>query len=274
MAEQNASEPPVLEPPPPAVDLLDWVLFVPFLVAFLMTLLVFDLVQRTALCSGWKAHERAVAGLNSWLLRCLKIVGTSIEYRGCPPLPPDTPAVIISNHQSLFDISVLAKAFSAGRPRFVAKRELGKWIPSVSINLRAGGNALIDREDPRQAIPELKRLAALAVERRFATVIFPEGTRARRGVLKTFHHAGPATLLGAAPEMLVVPVVIDGTWKLSARPFGPIPRGVRITVSFLPPIERNGRKAREIVAEAEGIVRTELERLRGCATVGFGERAR
>jgi 1-acyl-sn-glycerol-3-phosphate acyltransferase len=42
--------------------------------------------------------------------------------------------------------------------KFVSKKELGKGIPSVSYNLRHGGSALIDRKDPKQAIPEIKKI--------------------------------------------------------------------------------------------------------------------
>ena len=43
-------------------------------------------------------------------------------------------------------------------PKFISKKELGKGIPSVSYNLKYGGSALIDRKDPKQALPEIKKV--------------------------------------------------------------------------------------------------------------------
>ena len=105
--------------------------------------------------------------------------------------------------------------------------------------IRAGGAALIDRENPRQAIPELKRFAKHLVENKFAAVIFPEGTRARNGELKELQAAGLTVLLNAAPEAEVIPLVLKGTWKLSARKLGPVPRNVIVTVTILPKMERS-----------------------------------
>jgi 1-acyl-sn-glycerol-3-phosphate acyltransferase len=42
----------------------------------------------------------------------------------------------------------------------VSKKELGQGIPSISFNLRHGGSALIDRKDPKQAIPAIKGLGS------------------------------------------------------------------------------------------------------------------
>ncbi len=261
--EKPAPEPAAIpEPDPPPVDVVDRLLFVPFLVTFFGVLLIFDIAQRIALLFGRRAHERTVAGLNHGVVLALRLAGTHIEREGTPPFADDTPCIIVSNHQSLFDISILAESFPAGRPRFVAKTELRAWIPAVSLNLRRGGNALIDRRDPRQAIPEIKRLGARMLEQRFAAVIFPEGTRARRGVMKPFHHAGVVTLIHAAPEAPIVPVVLDGSWMLSARPFGPIPRGIRVRVRYLPAIPREGKPAKALVAEAEQIIRNALEKIR------------
>jgi 1-acyl-sn-glycerol-3-phosphate acyltransferase len=62
--------------------------------------------------------------------------------------------------------------------KFVSKKELGKGIPSVSFNLRHGGSVLIDRKDPKQAIPAIKGLSEYIEKHKRSAVIFPEGTRA------------------------------------------------------------------------------------------------
>jgi len=253
----------ILKESRPPVDLLDWLLFPLFLLAFLGVLIFFDLVQRLALLFGETAHQWSIARLNRALIGTLRIVGTKIVRDGEPPYKDDTPCIVVSNHQSLFDIPLLATSFPWAKPRYVAKQELGKWIPSVSLNLRRGGSALIDRRDPRQAIPAIKALGARLTEKRFGAVIFPEGTRARFGELKQFHPAGLAALIQTAPDAKIIPVVIDGTWRLSAYSFGPIPRNQTIRVRYLAEVDRNGRHARVVNGELQEVIRQNLEALRG-----------
>jgi 1-acyl-sn-glycerol-3-phosphate acyltransferase len=120
----------------------------------------------------------------------------------------------------------------------VSKRELARHIPSVSYNLRRGGNCLIDRDDPDQAIGAITELGRRVEANGVSAVIFPEGTRARRGELKPFKHKGTAALFAAAPRTPIVPVTIDGSWRLMQRNFWPIPFGVRMRVRIADPIAR------------------------------------
>ncbi len=233
-------------PSQPPVDLLDWVLFVPFIAAFLGTLIVFEVIQRIAYWIGPEAHQRSVRALNRSLLWCLKLVGTRFEIDASHLGTVGAAHIIVSNHQSMFDIPILDVVLGAHQPRFIAKQELGRGIPSVSFNLKRGGAALIDRSNPRQALPEIKRLGRDMEAGKFAAAIFPEGTRAKAGVLKDFHHAGISSLMSAAPSADIIPVVIDGSWKLASRKRGPIPRGVTVKVAVLDAIAREGLDAKAV----------------------------
>lgn len=249
---------------PPRIGILDWILFVPFILAFLGTLLFFELVQRIAFRIGPAAHQRSVRALNRSLLCCLKLVGTRFEIDAKALDDRSGPHIIVSNHQSMFDIPILDAVFSAHQPRFIAKQELGRGIPSVSYNLRMGGAALIDRSNPRQALPEIKRLGRDMEERRFAAAIFPEGTRAKDGVLKEFHHAGISALMSSAPSADLIPVVIDGSWKLATQKRGPIPHGITVRVVVLPAIAREGLDAKAATQLVRTQIGAELARLRSC----------
>ena len=80
-------------------------------------------------------------------------------------MPESGPLIIVTNHQSMYDIPPLIWYLRKYHPKFVSKKELGKGIPSVSFNLRHGGSALIDRKDRRQARAELERLGAYIEKR-------------------------------------------------------------------------------------------------------------
>ncbi len=259
---EEAAEPNEPAPPLPETTFLDTVRFVPFVAAFGAILLFFDPLQRIAILFGPAAHQRVVGWLNWSLRSSLGILGVKVVVHGEDAVPEGEPVIIISNHQSLFDIPILYTVFAKHRPRFIAKQELGKWIPSVSYNLRRGGSALIDRSNARQAIPEIQALAERLVERKFAAIIFPEGTRAKDGRAKKFRPAGMSTLIQGAPTARIIPVVIENSWILSARKRGPIPAGTTVRVRILSEIDRSGLKAKNLVAHAESEIHQALRELR------------
>jgi 1-acyl-sn-glycerol-3-phosphate acyltransferase len=217
---------------------VDWVFSIPFLVAFGLVLVVFDPLQRVARLLGSRPHEVVVGLLQVSLLGAFRLCGTRLDVERSPAVAPRTPYVIIANHQSMFDIPILGALLFTNYPKYVAKRELARWIPSISYNLRRGGNGLIDRGDRNQAERAIRTLGARAQERRVSVVIYPEGTRARTGELGHFRRTGTLALLEAAPQLTVVPVAIDGSWRLLRHNLTPVPFGVRIRLRFGHPISR------------------------------------
>jgi 1-acyl-sn-glycerol-3-phosphate acyltransferase len=217
---------------------VDWVFSLPFLAAFGLVLVVFDPLQRVARLFGPRPHEIVAGLLQASLLAVFRLCGTRLEVDRSPAVAPRTPYVIIANHQSMFDIPILGALLFSNFPKYVSKRELARWIPSISYNLRRGGSAIIDRGDRAQAERAIRALGARAQERRVSVVIYPEGTRARTGELGRFRHAGTLALLEAAPRLAVVPVAIDGSWRLLCHNLTPVPFGVRIRLRFGHPIPR------------------------------------
>ena len=244
------------------VDLLDHLLNLIFVPAFILVLITFDLLQRIGALFGPNAHFKTLLGLHYSLKALIKISGGKVTISGTENIPESGPLIIVSNHQSLLDIPLLHLVFQKHRPRFVSKQELAMWIPSVSFNLRYGGSAVIDRENPRQAIPELKRVADNMKKEGFSIVIFPEGTRAREGELKEFLGAGLSVLIKELPEAPLVPVVVDGSWKFSYRPLGPVPRNTEIKIRVLPPIKSAGQQPKQLVADLHQQISACLNQLR------------
>ncbi len=242
--------------------LLGWMLTPIFLIVWLLLLYLFHGIQVIAFRGfGSRAHQRTVVWLNCALVHSLWLLGTRIGVsRAGPPLPTDRPIIFIANHQNKLDISGIGWYLRQHTPRFVSKVELAKRIPSVSYNLRHSGAALIDRDDPRQAIKEIGRLGTLIEETRSAAVIFPEGTRSKTGTMAPFQTAGVKILLKKAPSALVVPIYIHDTWKLNRYGSFPMSFGERLHWSVLPAIETAGKTPDEVAALAEASVRAEQVR--------------
>lgn len=237
----------------------DWVFTIPFLVTFGLLLLVFDVVQRLARLFGQRPQEYAVGALQWCLTRAFWICGTRLDVRRSPQVRPWTPYLIVSNHQSMFDVPVFGALFFTNFPKYVSKKSLAKWIPSISYNLRRGGNALIDRGDPQQALGAIQVLATQVRERGVSAVIFPEGTRARHGELGKFHPRGTLALLEAAPDTAVVPVCIDQSWRLLRNNLMPVPFGTQVRVWIGDPIPRRPDENREaLLARCEELIREAL----------------
>src|SRR5262245_25467172 len=118
----------------PPVDLIDYLLFVPFAISFLGVLIVFDVLQRAAYLFGQDAQQQVVRWLNTSLCLTLRVAGVKVIYENTETLPLDRPLIVISNHQSLCDIPILHHLFRLHYPRFIAKQELARGIPSVSFN--------------------------------------------------------------------------------------------------------------------------------------------
>lgn len=240
----------------------DWLLTIPFLIAFGLTLLIFDVIGRVVRLFGLRPFEHVMSALQRVLVFLLRISGTQVSVDLSALIDPDRGYVLISNHQSLFDIPLIGALFAHSHAKYVAKRSLGKWIPSISLNLRKGGNALIDRSDGIAAVREIVRMARTAQERGRSVVIFPEGTRSRDGTPRRFHRSGTQALLRAADELPVVPLAIDGSWRLLRHNLLPVPFGTRIRIKVGDPIERSRRDGEAIAEAAEEWIRRALEEWR------------
>jgi 1-acyl-sn-glycerol-3-phosphate acyltransferase len=219
--------------------LIDWVFTVPFLLAFGGTLLVFDPLQRVARLFGQRPQEIVAGYLQITLVHVFRLAGTKLEVDRSPLVQENTAYLFISNHQSMFDIPIFGALLFSNFPKYVSKRELASWIPSISYNLRRGGNALIDRSNRGQATQAIRELGQQVRERGVSAVLYPEGTRARRGRLASFKTAGARALLSSAPDTPVVPITIDESWRLLRYNLTPVPFGTQIRVRIGDPIERS-----------------------------------
>jgi len=240
--------------------LRDWIFTVPFLISFGLILLVFDVAQRIARLFGQRPQEYVAGALQVALVRSFALCGTRLHIERSPRVRPRTPYLIVANHQSMFDVPIFGALFFTNFPKYVSKKSLAKWIPSISYNLRRGGNALIDRGDPEQAVGAIQQLAAQVRERSVSAVIFPEGTRARHGALGKFRPRGTLALLEAAPHTAVLPVCIDQSWRLLRNNLMPVPFGTRVRVWIGDPIRRHAGEDREaLLAILEDQIRTALQ---------------
>ena len=186
---------------------------------------------------GYQAHKKSVDYLNFFLVKCTNILGTTYRFENLNSIPKNVPLIVVANHQSMYDIIAIIWYMRRYHCKFVSKKELGSGIPSVSYNLRHGGSVLIDRKDPKQALPVLKKMGEYIETNSRSTVIFPEGTRTRDGHPKAFAPNGLKILCKYEPSAYVVPVTINNSWKVFRYGNFPLGLGNRLRFTVHPPIK-------------------------------------
>jgi 1-acyl-sn-glycerol-3-phosphate acyltransferase len=171
----------------------------------------------------YAAHARL------WARIGLALNGTSVELRGSEHLP-DGPFILMSNHQSGFDILSLIAAIPR-RIYWIAKKELFD-IPLLGPSMRRGGYIPLDRSDGRKALKSMENAAAI-IRQGSSVVMFPEGTRTRDGLLLPFKRGG--FILAARAGVPVIPVTINGSGRVNPGGLLRLYSG-NITLTIHPPI--------------------------------------
>jgi 1-acyl-sn-glycerol-3-phosphate acyltransferase len=222
---------------------------------FFLGLIIFHPIQWVCFnVFGYQAHKKSVDYLNFYLLRVANFIGTTFKFENREDIPENRPLIVVANHQSLYDIIGIIWYLRKFHPKFVSKKELGKGIPSISYNLNHGGSVLIDRKDPKQAIPTIKKLADYIELYKRTAVIFPEGTRSKDGKPKEFAQSGLKILCKYAPSAYVVPITINGSWKLVKFGFFPLGLGNRLTFTVHKPMAVKDFSFEELMTKTESSI--------------------
>jgi len=179
---------------------------------------------------------------------------STIKIKNRELIPEEAPLIFVANHQGLFDIIGFAWFFRKFHPKYISKIELGKGIPSVSYNLNHGGSALIDRKDPKQALPVLKKMGEYIQTNRRSVVIYPEGTRTKDGKPGIFASNGLKILCKYAPDAYVVPVTINNSWKVFGNVSFPLGIGNKIKFTVHQPIKVSTSNFNELFGKTEKAV--------------------
>lgn len=230
-----------------------------FSLCFGLTITIFHPIQWVCLnLFGYQAHKKSVDFLNWTLLRCLNVMGTTFRVDIQTDLPRKSPVIIVSNHQSMWDIPPISWYLRKYHPKFISKKELEKGIPSISYNLKHGGSILIDRKNPRQAIVEMLKFSEYLNEHNRGGVIFPEGTRSRNGSPKPFRRSGLETLFRKLPTGYIIPVTINNSWKLQQWGFFPVPIGVKVEIIAHPALKIADFDKEELIDKVERIITSKI----------------
>lgn len=189
-----------------------------------------------------------------WAKYCVDVTGSQVEVVGLENVPTDRNVVYIGNHQGIFDIPLLL-GYIPYQKAFIAKIEILK-IPMISDWMKLMKCVFIARKNPRQSI-EAMHQGIENVKNGYSMVIFPEGTRSKGGPVKEFKPGSFKLAFQSGAD--VVPVTIDGTWKLYEEHNKIKPANIKLTIH--PAVKTEGLskdELRDIPAQVQKIVESAL----------------
>jgi 1-acyl-sn-glycerol-3-phosphate acyltransferase len=157
-----------------------------------------------------------------------------VETRGKHNIDTTQSYVIISNHQSQYDIFVLYGWLGIDF-KWVMKQELRR-VPALGVACERIGHIFIDRSNTAAALRSLDEAKSKIVNGT-SVIFFPEGTRSRDGKLGSFKKGAFRMALDLGIPIL--PVTISGTRSiLPTQSIDLFPGRARMTIH--PPVDISG----------------------------------
>lgn len=189
------------------------------------------------------------------LKRAVRGGNIDLKVTGQANIPAEGGFMLYANHQGMFD--VLAIAATCDRPLgVVMKKELYN-IPFLHQVCLCTKSFAMDREDVRQSLTVIRNVTQ-EVQGGRSYLIFPEGTRSRRGNTMLDFHSGSfrCALKSKCP---IVPVVFVDSFKVLDEKGS---KPVAVQIHYLDPIpyeQYQGMNTTELAALVKSRIQEKLD---------------
>jgi 1-acyl-sn-glycerol-3-phosphate acyltransferase len=181
---------------------------------------------------GTLTPEACDRRLLQWSGSIVRRASIELCVEGLALAPPGESLVLMSNHQSLYDVPVLYQALQR-RIRMVAKQELFR-VPLWGKAMQRAGFISLDRKSRERSRQTL--LASADILHAGTSIwIAPEGTRSKSGELGPFRKGGFHLALQSGCRIL--PITIIGTRKVLPAKSAHITDGCTVQVAIHEPID-------------------------------------
>jgi len=168
--------------------------------------------------------SRVIAG--TWARIVAWVTPMPVRVEGRRNIDPHQSYVVVSNHQSQFDILVLYGWLGIDF-RWVMKQEL-RSVVGLGAACAALGHIYIDRSNHEAAVRSINE-ARERITGGTSVIFFPEGTRSDDGLLKQFKKG--AFRFAMDTGLPVLPVTVDGACDvMPARRFDLRPGRARLVI--------------------------------------------
>ncbi len=241
---------------------MEFIRYIRILVAFLLYMLYAPFFTRKASRLKGEEKEKYITfHVGRWGRRAFKWAKSEVTILGRENIPKEGPYIIVANHRSMLDISLI-QGYINPHAGFIAKKELDKFF-TIGDFLRVLGGELIDRNNPRDAIEAISRLIKRMQEERQVVAIFPEGTRSVDRKVHEFKAGSMKIILKS--KVPVLPIAIVGTDRSMPKGTFYIKKA-KIIASVLPliqPKEFEGMKSPQLADFLRNVIAEEVERIEG-----------
>ena len=196
-----------------------------------------------------------------WSRLNLTLAFCRVKVRGLECLDPGKTYIVMSNHQSLFDVWALI-AYLPLQLRWIIKKEISR-LPVFGYALQRMGHIYVDRARGDSVLQSIER-AADKINKKTSVVFFPEGTRSLDGRLQKFRKGG--FILAQKTGFPILPLTINGSrFLLPKNTLDLMPGTIEIIIQ--PPVEN------AINIEVEKLMRTVAQSIQENLDLSFGKRA-
>ena len=190
---------------------------------------------------------------NVWWLKIS--CGVDYEISGLENMNKvEKPFVVLSKHQSTWETLLLQSLFFPAST--VLKSELLR-IPFFGWGLLALRPIGIDRDDPIKALKKVKTEGVKRVNSGLNLILFPEGTRVKVGQKNKYARSGADIALKAKAPILPVAHNAGEHWPIDSKV--KIPGTIKVSIGQ--PIHTEGKNSKQIIAEVEEWIETEMEKI-------------
>jgi 1-acyl-sn-glycerol-3-phosphate acyltransferase len=144
-----------------------------------------------------------------WAYTMLAVSFVRTEIKNRNRIHPKTSYILISNHQSLYDILALVTTLGI-QYRWFIKTEVLK-IPLFGYGLYASRNIFIDRSNTARAIESINK-GIERLPKGVSLMVFAEGTRSPDGRIHEFKKGGFVTAVRR--KIPILPVTVNGSRRI------------------------------------------------------------
>ena len=182
-----------------------------WLVLFPLAALISLVCSTGAIVSAYLVNPHFASRVfgTTWARLIAWVTPVKVEVEGLENAQPDRSYVVISNHQSMYDIFVIYGWLTLDL-KWVMKKELRK-VPGIGMGCEKVGHIFIDRRNHAQASKAIND----ALERLgdgIGILFFPEGTRSRDGRLLPFKKG--AFHVAIEQQIPLLAVTVSGTREI------------------------------------------------------------
>ena len=231
-----------------------WLGSVVYTVLMIVTAIIFGTLVGI---SGALPHRVRFAIARSWcrgvLWLCKVLCRLDYVVEGREHLTEEN-TVVLWKHASTWETIAQLAIFP---PQcWVLKREL-IWLPGVGWGLAALKPIAINRKAGHTAVEQVIQLGQKRLQDGLWVMIFPEGTRMPPG--KTRRYGISGTLLAQSAGRPIVPVAHNAGDFWPRRGWLKRPGTIRVCIG--PPIETDGRNARDVNRQVQGWIETKMHEI-------------